>query len=304
MEKRIAFVKTGWSEEYQGGLVVGRYAYEEDYHERFNFLQVPNKGFFGHVPPIGERYRPPQPKNNQDWLVIFVAARNGSGPLTVVGWYRYATFEREYQPRPEYSMGEGFPTDANGNRFVYCIHAPEGHLIQAPDREITIPGTRFRRPSIVYVRGTDHDDAWRKELATLAEQLIKTAKQGEAPPRLTFPDQAHRKKVEVAAIEAAIKYLEGMKYRVTDRQNDNCGYDLLAKRDQPPEEVHVEVKGTSSKTQRFFMSRNEKQYMSYPKWRLLIVTEALGTPQVTMMTKKEVNETFEFNAFAWEATLK
>lgn len=304
MEKQIAFVKTGWSEEYKGGPVVGRFAYEEDYHERFNFLPVPGEGFFGYLPPIGEQRRPPQPENKQDWLLIFVAARNAKGPLTVVGWYRHATLESKYNSRPEYEMETDFPTDASGNPFVYCIHSPEAHLIPAPDREIEISGKHFRRPPIVYVRGTGQDDAWRKELAMLAEQIITTTKQTGGAPGLVFPNQEHRKKVEVAAIREAKKYLEAMHYRVTDRQADNCGYDLLAKQNQPPEELHVEVKGTSSKTPRFFMSRNEKQYMSYPKWRLLIVTDVLGTPRVSMMTHAEVIRAFEFNALAWEATLK
>jgi len=113
MVERIAFVKTGWSEEYSGGPVVGRHAHISEFkeaHERFNFLKAPNKQFYAYLPPIGRNFRPPQPQETSDWLVIFVSARNGNGPLTVVGWYEHATFEREYQERPEYESGQNFET--------------------------------------------------------------------------------------------------------------------------------------------------------------------------------------------------
>jgi len=68
--------------------------------------------------------------------------------------------------------------------------------------------------------------------------------------------------------------------------------------------LHVEVKGTSNEAMRFFMSRNEKQYMRNPKWRLLIVTDALNAPRASLMTERQVMEAFEFNPFAWEAIHK
>ena len=49
---------------------------------------------------MGRNKRPPQPKESENWLVIFVAARDGNGPLTVVGWYDNASFENEYTDSP------------------------------------------------------------------------------------------------------------------------------------------------------------------------------------------------------------
>lgn len=134
------------------------------------------------------------------------------------------------------------------------------------------------------------------------DALIESIQTGN--PSFKFPDQEHRDKVEKASIEKAKNFLQSRKYNVTDRQKDNCGYDLLAKRNYPPNELHVEVKGTSNEAMRFFMSRNEKQYMSNPKWRLLIVTDALNDPQASLMTEKQVIKEFELNPFAWEAIHK
>lgn len=115
MYERIAFVKTGWSENYIGDPVVGRHAHIWDYeeaHERLNFSHAHDGHYYGYLPPIGRYHRPPQPKVPEGWLVIFVVARNGNGPLTVVGWYENAKFQREYTPRPEYEAGIDFETDA------------------------------------------------------------------------------------------------------------------------------------------------------------------------------------------------
>ena len=103
MNEQIAFVKIGWSDYYQGDRVIGRHAHiceYEEAHERFNFLRASDGLFYGSLPPIGPNRRPPQPKKRENWLVIFVAARNGNGPLTIIGWYNNATFERDYLDRP------------------------------------------------------------------------------------------------------------------------------------------------------------------------------------------------------------
>lgn len=308
MRDKIAFVKTGWSESYQGEPVLGRHAHISKYkeaHERFNFLNVGGL-FYGYLPPIGRNYRPPQPKDNQGWLVIFVAARNGNGPLTVVGWYDNATFEREYCDRPEYESEVDFETDVDGGNYGYCVSAPIGNLIPPIDRKISVPGDHFKRTPILYVKGNGSNEKWRQELAKLAVKIVKSEPENgnKKNPTLVFPDKEHKDKVEKAAIEAAFDFLEKDGYRVTDRQKDKCGYDLLARRKLHPVELHVEVKGTSNEIPRFFMSRNEKQYIPNPKWRLFLVTDALKKPKGTLMTAKEVANTFDFNPFAWEAVCK
>ena len=310
MIERIAFVKTGWSDEYSGGPVVGRHAHISEFeeaHERFNFLKAPNQQFYAYLPPIGRNFRPPQPQETNDWLVIFVSARNGNGPLTVVGWYEHATFEREYQERPEYESGQDFETDVDGNNYIFCVSANSAQLISEENRSIVVSGDHFKRTPIIYARGNGQDDEWRQELAILAEEIVGNTElriTTNSRPIFNFPNQEHRNAVEKASIEKAIEYLEGKKYKITDRQKDNCGYDLLAKRKRIPSELHVEVKGTSVKEKRFFMSRNERQYMPNPKWRLLVVTNALDKPKVSVLTASEVEEMFQFNALSWEAVLK
>lgn len=175
MVDRIAFVKTGWSEEYAGGRVVGRFTYigyEGDGHEKFNFQKGQNELFYAYIPPIGRNRRPPQPQETNNWLIIFVSARNGIGRLTVVGWYEHATFEREYRDRPEYESVYDFPTDVDDRNYEYCIRSSSAQLITVENRNHIVLGDHFRRTPIIYARGNGQDDEWREELAILAEEIV------------------------------------------------------------------------------------------------------------------------------------
>jgi len=308
MYDRIALVKTGWSEEYRGGPVLGRYAHIEQFdeaHERFNFKRTADGRFYAYVPPIGTQQRSPQPKIENGWLLVFVSARNGNGPLTVVGWYENATLHAEYSDRPEYATEPDFENDVHGMRFGYCISADTAHLIPVSSRTKTVSGDHFKRAPVLYLRGNGKNDAWRQELAKLAEEIVENPPPDtdKPPPKIAFPDAEHRKNVELASIKAAVALL-AKTHRVTDRQKDNCGYDLLARDLETNEELHVEVKGTSGSTMHFYLTRGEYRYMSTPQWRLLMVTDALTKPQLTLLTRKEVEKNFDLEAFAWEGIAK
>lgn len=308
MHKRVALVKTGWSDHYEGGPVVGRHAHVQEYdeaHERFNFLKNVDGHFYAYLPPIGKRARPPQPAEKKGWLLIFVSARNGNGPLTVVGWYEDATFHEDYMPRPEYSESDDFELDVHGTQYSYCISAPRAHLISTAERTTTVSGDHLKRTPVLYVRGNGKDDPWREELAKLADSVVSTSGTARTNfPQLSFPDPQLRKRVEDAAIGAAKEFLKNKNYRVTDRQKDNCGYDLLAKHRKTNEELHVEVKGTSGEAMHFYMSRNEYRYMPSPQWRLIMVCDALGAASAELFTASEVRKIFSLEAFAWEAIVK
>lgn len=306
MYSRIAFVKTGWSDEYRGDPVIGRHAHVQDYaeaHERFNFLKSFNGNYYAYLPPIGKKLRPPQPKETSGWLLIFVAARNGSGPLTVVGWYKDAVFYSEYIDRPEYSETNGFENDIHGSKYHYCISARAATLIPTQDRSLIVRGDHFKRTPILYVRGNGKSDRWREDLAKLAESIVSDRSKTSRPPHLAFPDADTRTRIEVAAINAAKRLLREQ-HDVIDRQKDNCGYDLLAVNRRTKNELHVEVKGTSATQMHFYMSRNEFRYMYDPRWRLLMVTNALRNPELRLMDLAEVRSAFDINPFAWEAVAK
>ncbi|UEM40627.1 hypothetical protein [Pectobacterium aquaticum] len=163
---KIAFVKTGWATSYDGDQVVGRHEHIESYdeaHEKFNFKPSKDGRFYAYIPPMGEYKVPPKPDVSSKWLIIFVAAKNGNGPLTVVGWYRNAQFHNDYISRPEYDLDE-LELDVHGGKYSYCISTCEAFLIPNHLRDISISGKHFKRSPIIYVRGGKKNDAWRLSL--------------------------------------------------------------------------------------------------------------------------------------------
>ena len=263
--KRIAFVKIGWAEDYEGDLVRGRAGWinaNGDAHERFNFLPAPDGRLYGYLPPIGPKFRTPQPDNPDGWLAIFVAPLGGKGALVPVGWYEDATFEGEYEDRPEYEAGVPFEHDVKGDPYLYAIHANKGRLIPSGVRSrVVVPGRpHLGSTPVLYAAGHGVPAAWRNTYRDLALKIL--AEPWDTSDKLSggggFADAETAKVVEVAAIQAAIGALAKLGYtNVVDRQKDNCGYDLLAKGHGGGGELHVEVKGTSGAVPRFFMTPNE-----------------------------------------------
>lgn len=114
----------------------------------------------------------------------------------------------------------------------------------------------------------------------------------------SFPDAETRKKVEDAAIGFVIKYFEDIDFQITDRQKDNCGYDLLAQKGK--EILKLEVKGTASEEQRFFITRNERAKSADPLWRLVIVSNVSSIPSLDVFSAEEMENQFNFDALSWE----
>lgn len=116
----------------------------------------------------------------------------------------------------------------------------------------------------------------------------------------SFPDAETRKRIEMAAIGYVVDYYKGAGYSITDRQRDNCGYDLLVERDD--ETLKIEVKGTSAVEKRFFISRNERNKSADPLWRLAAVTSVLASPKLEIFNSTEMERIFNFDALCWECT--
>lgn len=118
-----------------------------------------------------------------------------------------------------------------------------------------------------------------------------------------FADPQTRREIELAAIRYVTQELEAQGFAVEDRQRENCGYDLLARREQ--EEFLYEVKGTDEIAPRFFISRNERNCSTLNKnWRLAVVTSARANPTLHVLTPVEMENRFTFECLAWECTIR
>ncbi|MBK5152388.1 DUF3883 domain-containing protein [Burkholderia sp. R-69608] len=117
-----------------------------------------------------------------------------------------------------------------------------------------------------------------------------------------FADPQTRREIELAAVRYVTRELELQGFTVEDRQRENCGYDLLARRG--PEELLYEVKGTDAISPQFFISRNERNCSKvHENWRLAIVTSARATPMLHVLTPAEMEDRFTFECLAWECAI-
>lgn len=116
-----------------------------------------------------------------------------------------------------------------------------------------------------------------------------------------FADPQTRREIELAAIDYVTQQLERQGFTVEDRQRENCGYDLLARRGR--EELLYEVKGTDAIAPRFFISRNERKCSNLNQnWRLAVVMSARENPSLLVLTSAEMEARFNFECLAWECT--
>lgn len=124
-------------------------------------------------------------------------------------------------------------------------------------------------------------------------------------PRMVFPDQEHRDRVEAAAINEVTHHFQMLGFAVNDVGVENRGYDLEALASDGRPSAHIEVKGTSMTTPSFFLTRNEfRSAKSLKTWRLAIVTSTLDAPSIRILTASEMIDQFGFDALAWRCTLK
>ncbi|MGO9095030.1 MAG: protein NO VEIN domain-containing protein [Bryobacteraceae bacterium] len=311
--KRIAFAKIAWGETYTGEEVVGRFSYLKGRqgagHERYNFKLGPAGRYYGYLPPIGPQHAAPRPEPPDGWLVIFVSAEDGWGPLRPVGWYEDATFEEEWKPRPEYPR---FLLDKDGGQYSWAVSARCGnvHLISVPERKaFRVWGSpHLGKTPILYAAGGSRNEPWRKAYAKLAERIVARCA-SEAAPSDTgngFPDPATARKVERRSVSAVRDFLRRRGFdTIRSCERACCGYDLFAASSKPKRELLVEVKGTQGGLPWFRLTRNERRSAELdPRWRLAMVTRALDAAVVELMNWTNVGRRFRLDPVIWEGQPK
>jgi hypothetical protein len=314
---KIAVIKTGWCETYDGDLVGGAHANVTTFgegHERYNFRPGADGRYYGYTPPIGKTEAAPSPKDRRGWLVFVVAKEPRRPGIYLVGWYEGAEFQGAYEPRPEYDARPHLlERDAHGGPFSYTLVAGAATLIPTPARTFSFRGDRMKRTSISYLRGNGEKGAWREELASsllaarkrfsVAAAKVLATSVGDAGGGICG-DKERRKEVEEAAV-ARVRAHFGDEFHFVDRQRDKCGFDLLFTHKESGEEHHVEVKGTAMLQPHFFMSANELAYArKWPQWQLAIVSDALGARELQLMNYQEAKAAFDWQVCTWHATLR
>lgn len=327
----ICFVKTGWSERFQGGPVFGRHDHLRKFksgHEALNFMPGPDGRFYVYVPP----HRLPLIQEN--WLVIIVAAGttdNGRSfcPLEPVGWLQGADFVAE-KKRPEYRIDRDFPLSADGTPFNYSVVASDAVLIPVQQRQIPLPrehGRKLGMSSLVIVREKGEikgGDLWRRDYADYALKVVERfplpgATKNTGSPDTTdpsalaqdptandYPTAEHRRRVEKAAESIAFRFFE-KDYVVQPVMAENRGYDFHMKRRDGSGTMLLEIKGTSGKQPAFYLTANEMRCLreNPDNYRIFVVTSALSnSASGRLITPKQLEEGFAIEPLAWRITPK
>lgn len=327
---KICFVKTAWSDEYQGQEVFGRHEYlriNKDGHERFNFKPGPDGRYYGYIPPHKT------PEDAAGWLVIFVAAStndNGKtfGPLLPVGWYEDATFVDE-QERPEYECIKDFTISRGGTKYTYRVESNRAFLIPKEMRSIRLPvehGRKMGQASKVVVKSPNSAsnlDQWRIDYAQYAIDLLNKLSPGngqnqvnqdkmaiegstlaEDPTNRGYATTEHKRRVEKSA-EKFAKKLFKKEFIIKDVTKENLGYDFHLTERKSGRQILLEVKGTSSVREMFYLTRNELKCLkkNEANFHLLLVTRALSTePEGKLFSASLVVSQFSLEPLAYQVT--
>lgn len=117
-----------------------------------------------------------------------------------------------------------------------------------------------------------------------------------------FPDSNTRRAIEAAAVDFVWTVLHERFYEVEDRQPENQGYDLLARKGSA--RLLVEVKGTDAAEPRFYLTRNEWTVGQRERdWRLFVVCTARTAPVLHEYTALQIGQLFSLEALSWECLL-
>ncbi|QQV79259.1 DUF3883 domain-containing protein (plasmid) [Sphingomonas aliaeris] len=317
---KLLWVKFGWSEYYRGGPVDGNFPFIKDGeqgHEAWNFLRQDDGSYYCYTPPQGRDGSTPSNADATGWTVACLAKDPKQKGVHLVGWYENAVLEGKYAVRPAgFDSGASAPHD----EFYYSIRAPKAFLVPPDERTEPFSHTSIRQGKYSLLAGPGvHVTDNKAEVRAIIEELIRryTGVAIPNPDPKSAPDRdndpvdplrgfgtpEHRKKVEEAAVTAAVRELKKLGYTSRSREKENVGYDLEAVH-KNGSALHVEVKGTSGAEPRLFMTRNEHDYREAPEWRLAMVVDALGTPDVRVYTLREFERAFDLAPLVWKGVRK
>lgn len=323
--KKVLWVKFGWSDYYRGGLVDGNFGWLNDNkgkknegrgHEAFNFNPAPDGTYYCYVPPQAREYAPSNDDPN-GWTVICLAKNPKHTGVHIVGWYENATLHGEWLDPPEGLIKKRGDAVHPAYDWSYCISSKTAYFIPPEYRTMPFSDASIRQGKYSFLQGPDVDtnENKRRVLELLKGRLkamtpfaVQNPNEGSLPdpeldatdPLKGFGTPEHRKKVEIAAECAVIKYYKTKGFACERVTHLPCGYDFVFTKGKSV--MHVEVKGTSSPTPQFFITRNEygKGLQSNPAWRLVMVTSALTeTPNITEYDALELRRAFDLEPYVY-----
>ncbi|SFK13296.1 DUF3883 domain-containing protein [Methylocapsa palsarum] len=314
---KVLWVKFGWSDWYRGGLVDGNFGWlnaqkgkknEGRGHEAFNFAPDPDGRYHCYVPPQGRGYAPSN-DDTEGWTVICLAKNPKHRGVHIVGWYENASLIGDRKsPNPSAGDGDG----------SYCITSKSAFFVPPEQRNDPFSDTSVGQSKYSFLAGPDVKASnnklrvlslLKRKLKALRGIVVHNPSVDSAPdpeldpvdPLKGFGTAEHRKKVEKAAEQAVIAHYDAKGFTSQRVTHIPCGYDFVFTKGKTVR--HVEVKGTPSPNQQFFLTRNEYEIglRSNPSWRLAMVISALSDAdrRIVEYDAKALKQAFDLEPYVY-----
>ena len=299
MVPKMIFFHIGWMKHYRGpdddDPTKGPHGHLKDNtfgHECFNFF-LRNESCYGYAPITGidipEHFGASKDTKFLDSVVcVWIAKVPKRKTRVIVGWYKEGKIFR-YRNRGRKPSGNKL--DGEAISYLAMATGTACTLVPVSRRTFVIP-TRYDMDgglgqSTVWYGGNtefrekvwEYINSWDGRKGTSRRRLKSQG--GGGGRRNTDP--ALRQEIERIAVDTAIGLFsseDGGGYKVKDRQKDNVGWDLEARR-PGKKTLLIEVKGLSSKEVSVELTPNEYSQMTAKKNRgkyvLFVVTDCLGT---------------------------
>ncbi len=284
---RYIFLRIAWMKYYQGvdeydipeggGSFVAEHQYGG---EVFNFYPI-GKNYFGfsrvqddksiRIEALGAD----KDSESIDNIVIVFFAKNKllGGGQYIVGWYKNAKLYRTAQEFKKSKVNYR-------NHFNSTARVEDCYLVPEEDRTVLpVPEDGPGQMNIWYVENYRDKKyiAEVKKYISDPENYIDRQPKGKKGTKRAWQQNAElKKKVEIAAMDAVHSYFTKRKFKVTDKSNENLGWDFEA--NLGSRTLLLEVKGLSGNLYSVDFTSNEYYHSKKNKkhYRICIVSNALN----------------------------
>lgn len=268
------------SEIHGGGSYVEEYGYG---HEIFNFKKINGK-VYGYAQPGGannlERLGANVGADYLEGLIAIFTATHKDGGNYIVGWYKDATFYREYQvtklkERKFKNEYIGYYVEADENNTVLLSVDERFSFPQIPRGVKNGMGQ-----SNVWYADSEEMKAFRVQVFNQINKYEQSLKNLIKTRGIRNSNIESRKIIENTAIKLVSQKYKGLGYDIKSVEKENIGWDLEAIHKKV--KLRIEVKGLSGNNLSVEITPNEylkmNEYMD--SYRLCVVTECLNKPMI------------------------
>lgn len=285
----MIFLNTAWMERYKGLLgndreIRGGGSYVEEYgygHEIFNFKKIGGK-VYGYAQPSGynnlQRLGASEDDEFIDGILVIFTATHKDGGTYIVGWYKNATFFKDYQ-------NTNLKERKFRNEYIgyYAVTDADNATLLSIDERFSFPLIPRRvkggmgQSNVWYADSTEME-GFKKEVLRHIKRYEKKKSIRYRPPISRQADAETRRKIESIAIREVTREYSERGFIVTSVESENLGWDLEAKYKKI--KLKIEVKGLAGNKVSVELTPNEFLKMNNYKdsYRLCVVTECLENP--------------------------